>query len=53
MSGRVLVTGAAGDQLRHFTYAGDLARGIVTAMEHPAALEVIAWVADAMAAGLL
>jgi UDP-glucose 4-epimerase len=28
----------AGDQLRHFTYAGDLARGIVTAMEHPAAL---------------
>lgn len=24
-----------GDQVRHFTYAGDLARGIVTAMEHP------------------
>jgi UDP-glucose 4-epimerase len=27
-----------GSQLRHYTYAGDLARGIVTAMEHPAAL---------------
>ena len=28
----------AGDQIRHYTYGGDLARGIVTAMEHPAAL---------------
>jgi nucleoside-diphosphate-sugar epimerase len=27
-----------GDQLRHYTYGGDLARGIVTAMEHPAAV---------------
>jgi len=27
-----------GGQLRHYTYGGDLARGIVTAMEHPAAL---------------
>jgi nucleoside-diphosphate-sugar epimerase len=27
-----------GTQLRHYTYGGDLARGIVTAMEHPAAL---------------
>lgn len=27
-----------GDQVRHYTYAGDLARGIVMAMEHPAAL---------------
>jgi UDP-glucose 4-epimerase len=27
-----------GTQVRHYTYAGDLARGIVTAMEHPAAL---------------
>src|SRR5438034_4594344 len=27
-----------GSQIRHYTYAGDLARGIVTAMEHPAAL---------------
>ena len=27
-----------GSQLRHYTYGGDLARGIVTAMEHPAAL---------------
>ena len=27
-----------GEQIRHYTYAGDLARGIVTAMEHPAAL---------------
>jgi UDP-glucose 4-epimerase len=27
-----------GQQIRHYTYAGDLARGIVTAMEHPAAL---------------
>jgi len=26
-----------GDQIRHYTYAGDLARGIVTAMEHKAA----------------
>ncbi|MGI9008376.1 MAG: NAD-dependent epimerase/dehydratase family protein [Streptosporangiaceae bacterium] len=25
----------SGDQLRHYTYGGDLARGIVTAMEHP------------------
>lgn len=24
-----------GDQIRHYTYGGDLARGIVTAMEHP------------------
>lgn len=27
-----------GSQVRHYTYAGDLARGIVTGMEHPAAL---------------
>lgn len=27
-----------GQQVRHYTYGGDLARGIVTAMEHPAAL---------------
>lgn len=27
-----------GDQVRHYTYGGDLAAGIVTAMEHPAAL---------------
>lgn len=27
-----------GKQIRHYTYGGDLARGIVTAMEHPAAL---------------
>ncbi|HEX9031942.1 MAG TPA: NAD(P)-dependent oxidoreductase [Streptosporangiaceae bacterium] len=27
----------SGDQLRHYTYGGDLARGIVAAMEHPAA----------------
>ena len=27
----------SGDQVRHYTYAGDLARGIVTAVEHPAA----------------
>jgi UDP-glucose 4-epimerase len=27
-----------GTQIRHYTYGGDLARGIVTAMEHPAAL---------------
>ena len=25
----------SGDQVRHYTYGGDLARGIVTAMEHP------------------
>jgi nucleoside-diphosphate-sugar epimerase len=28
----------SGDQTRHYTYGGDLARGIVTAMEHPQAL---------------
>ena len=28
----------SGNQVRHYTYAGDLARGIVTAMESPAAL---------------
>ena len=27
-----------GSQIRHYTYGGDLAEGIVTAMEHPAAL---------------
>lgn len=27
-----------GGQIRHYTYAGDLARGIVTAMEHPSAM---------------
>jgi len=27
-----------GGQIRHYTYGGDLARGIVLAMEHPAAL---------------
>ena len=27
----------SGEQVRHYTYGGDLARGIVTAMEHPAA----------------
>jgi len=27
-----------GDQIRHYTYGADLARGIVTAMEHPDAL---------------
>ncbi|GAA1864607.1 NAD-dependent epimerase/dehydratase family protein [Asanoa iriomotensis] len=27
----------SGDQVRHYTYGGDLARGIVTAMEHEAA----------------
>jgi UDP-glucose 4-epimerase len=27
-----------GTQVRHFTYGGDLARGIATVMEHPAAL---------------
>jgi nucleoside-diphosphate-sugar epimerase len=27
-----------GRQVRHYTYGGDLARGVVTAMEHPAAL---------------
>jgi len=26
-----------GEQIRHYTYGGDLARGIVTAMKHPAA----------------
>jgi len=28
----------AGDQVRHYTYGGDLAKGIRTCMEHPAAL---------------
>jgi UDP-glucose 4-epimerase len=28
----------SGEQIRHFTYGGDLASGLVTAMEHPAAL---------------
>jgi UDP-glucose 4-epimerase len=28
----------SGKQIRHYTYGGDLARGIVTAMEHPKAL---------------
>lgn len=28
----------SGDQIRHYTYGGDLAAGIVTAMEHPDAL---------------
>jgi nucleoside-diphosphate-sugar epimerase len=28
----------SGDQVRHFTYAGDLADGIVLSLEHPAAL---------------
>jgi nucleoside-diphosphate-sugar epimerase len=28
----------SGNQIRHYTYGGDLAKGIVTAMEHPAAL---------------
>jgi nucleoside-diphosphate-sugar epimerase len=28
-----------GEQVRHFTYGGDLARGIVMAMEHPDALD--------------
>ena len=28
----------AGNQVRHYTYGGDLARGIVTAMEHPDAV---------------
>ena len=27
----------SGEQVRHYTYGGDLARGIVTAMDHPAA----------------
>ena len=27
-----------GDQVRHYTYGGDLAAGVVTCMEHPAAL---------------
>jgi nucleoside-diphosphate-sugar epimerase len=26
-----------GEQIRHYTYGGDLARGLVTAMQHPAA----------------
>jgi len=26
-----------GEQVRHYTYGGDLAKGIITAMEHPAA----------------
>jgi UDP-glucose 4-epimerase len=29
----------SGTQIRHYTYGGDLARGIVTAMEHPKALD--------------
>jgi UDP-glucose 4-epimerase len=28
----------AGDQIRHYTYGGDLARGIVSSLEHPGAL---------------
>ena len=28
-----------GDQIRHYTYGGDLARGVVMAMEHPDARE--------------
>jgi UDP-glucose 4-epimerase len=28
----------AGEQVRHYTYGGDLAAGTVTAMEHPSAL---------------
>jgi nucleoside-diphosphate-sugar epimerase len=28
----------SGQQVRHYTYGADLARGIVTAMEHPSAL---------------
>lgn len=28
----------SGEQVRHYTYGGDLARGIVTALEHPAAV---------------
>jgi UDP-glucose 4-epimerase len=28
----------SGEQVRHYTYGGDVAAGIVTAMEHPAAL---------------
>jgi nucleoside-diphosphate-sugar epimerase len=28
----------SGEQIRHYTYAGDLARGIVIALEHPGAL---------------
>ena len=27
----------SGDQIRHYTYGGDLARGVVMAMEHPEA----------------
>jgi nucleoside-diphosphate-sugar epimerase len=33
----LLILGS-GEQIRHYTYGGDLARGIVTAMEHPDAL---------------
>jgi nucleoside-diphosphate-sugar epimerase len=29
----------AGNQVRHYTYGGDLARGILTCVEHPAALD--------------
>jgi UDP-glucose 4-epimerase len=29
----------SGDQVRHYTYGGDLAAGIVTAMEHPDAVD--------------
>src|SRR5262245_20443614 len=29
----------SGEQLRHYTYAGDLARGIRVCLEHPAALD--------------
>ena len=28
----------SGDQVRHYTYGGDLARGVVMAMEHPGAV---------------
>jgi nucleoside-diphosphate-sugar epimerase len=28
----------SGEQVRHYTYGGDLARGIVTCLDHPAAL---------------
>jgi nucleoside-diphosphate-sugar epimerase len=28
----------SGEQVRHYTYGGDLAAGIVTALEHPAAV---------------
>ena len=30
-----------GHQIRHYTYGGDLARGIATAIEHPAALNEV------------